>query len=49
VFSDQVAQIDARFGEAGERPEIQILGFTLHGDGGRRRLPQPRKVVVPAS
>jgi hypothetical protein len=49
VFSDQVAQIDARFGETADRPEIQILGFTMLGDGGRRRLPHPRKVSVPAS
>jgi outer membrane biosynthesis protein TonB len=49
IFSDQVAQIDARFGESSDRPEIQILGFTMIGDGGRRRLPHPRRVTVPSS
>ncbi len=49
VFSDQVAQIDARFGESADLAEIQILGFTMLGEGGRRRLPQPRRVTVPSS
>ena len=49
VYSDQIAQIDARFGGGAERPEIQILGYTLLGDGGRRRLAQPRRIAVPSS
>lgn len=46
LSSDQVAQVDARFVEGAE---LQIIGFTLQADGARRRLSQPRKILVPAS
>jgi hypothetical protein len=49
IYSDQIAQIDARFGGGAERPEIHILGYTLLGEGGRRRLAQPRRIAVPSS
>jgi hypothetical protein len=46
LSGDQVAQVDARFGE---EAELEIVGFTLAGDRVQRRLPKPRKVAVPAS
>jgi hypothetical protein len=49
VYSDQIAQIDARFSAATGQPEIEILGYTLLGDGGQRRLAQPRRIAVRSS
>jgi hypothetical protein len=49
IDGDQVAQIEARLSEGPDRAELQILGFKLLGDGGIRRLQQPKTIPVSAS
>ena len=43
---DQIAQVNASFGETPDRPVLQIVGFTLRGDGKMRRLAHPRTIPV---